>query len=487
MNRRTFLIQAGAGGAAILSSGAWLSAESGAAPALADRLATLVAELEIKFPYAFALYTRDESLTLEVSDDGNRLTTTGPNEGIVAGIWDGGMMREEATSMANDAGIRRLRDRLLAFPAPLSKSVDMDPGPPIVTDLTEAGRIPIDSRSLTRRLDDLASLRAAVTKRSPALAMVRLESLQGSSERLFVNRTRRLYQKLSRAGIGGVAMARKGSGRPGFLFIRHRGIGGLEHVELSGPVVDRWVERTERLAGALPPEAGEMTVVTEPNVTGVVAHESFGHGVELDMFVKGRARAAAFIDKPVGSAMVNITDDPTRAGAWGFYHFDDEGWTAAPTRIIENGIFRRGLSDSFSARASGLPRTANGRRESWDHKAYARMSNIFFEPGQQTREELIRGVTKGLLVGHFSSGIEDPKGWGMQVVCQYGEVIENGRLTGRVVAPVTLSGYVPDVLGSVDGVANDLELPPGTCGKGYKEFVPVSSGGPTIRFKARVS
>ena len=282
-------------------------------------------------------------------------------------------------------------------------------------------------------------------------------------------------------------MARKGSGRPGFLFIRHRGVGGLEHAVMSEPVVASWIERTERLAGALPPAPGEMIVVSEPSVTGVMAHESFGHGVELDMFVKGRARAADYINKPVGSNLVNISDDPTRSGAWGFYHFDDEGWTATPTRIIENGIFRAGLSDAFSARASGLPRTANGRREAWDHKAYARMSNTFFEPGRQTREELIGGVKNGLLVGHFTSGIEDPKGWGMQVVCQYGEVIENGRLTGRVVSPVTLSGYVPDVLGSVDGVAGDLELPPGTCGKGYKEWVPVSSGGPTIRFKARVS
>ncbi|HEX7880156.1 MAG TPA: TldD/PmbA family protein, partial [Candidatus Eisenbacteria bacterium] len=177
----------------------------------------------------------------------------------------------------------------------------------------------------------------------------------------------------------------------------------------------------------------------------------------------------------------------TQAGAWGFYHFDDEGWTAGPTRIMENGIFKRGLSDSWSARLSKVPRTANGRRQSWDHKAYARMSNTFFEAGTQSREELIRGVSKGILVGHFTAGIEDPKGWGMQVVCQYGEKIENGKLTGKVVSPVTLSGYVPDVLASVDGVGNDFELSPGTCGKGYKEFVPITSGGPTIRFKARVS
>jgi TldD protein len=72
-------------------------------------------------------------------------------------------------------------------------------------------------------------------------------------------------------------------------------------------------------------------------------------------------------------------------------------------------------------------------------------------------------------------------------VAQYGEEIKDGRLTGRAFSPVTLSGYVPDVLASVDGVGNDFELAPGTCGKGYKELVPVSTGGPHLRFKARVS
>jgi TldD protein len=75
----------------------------------------------------------------------------------------------------------------------------------------------------------------------------------------------------------------------------------------------------------------------------------------------------------------------------------------------------------------------------------------------------------------------------MQIVAQYGEEIVRGRLTGRVVSPVTLSGFVPDVLASIDGIADDFELVPGTCGKGYKESVPVGMGGPTLRLRARVS
>jgi TldD protein len=91
------------------------------------------------------------------------------------------------------------------------------------------------------------------------------------------------------------------------------------------------------------------------------------------------------------------------------------------------------------------------------------------------------------MVGRFRSGIEDPKGWGIQIVSQYGEEIRNGKLTGRVYSPVTLSGYVPDVLRSVDAVGEDFALGPGNCGKGSKEWVPVGMGGPHLRFRARVS
>ncbi|HEX7879877.1 MAG TPA: hypothetical protein VF720_10735, partial [Candidatus Eisenbacteria bacterium] len=308
MNRRTFLIRAGASGAALLASGTWQPRPLEAASTLTAELAGLVHDLETRFPYAYALYSRDETLNFELGDDGSRLTTQGPNEGIVAGIWDGAMIREEATSLADAAGIARLRERLMALPPPLSKEGAPDPGPALEKEWIEAGRVPIGSRTIAQRVDELSALRESVKKRSAALANVRMESLQGETERIFVNRTRTLHQRLSRAGVGGVAIARNGDGKRGFLGIRFRGVGGLEHAALSEPVIASWVERAERLAGAPSPEPGEMFVVSEPNVTGVVAHESFGHGVELDMFVKGRARAAEFIDKPVGSKLVNISD-----------------------------------------------------------------------------------------------------------------------------------------------------------------------------------
>jgi TldD protein len=204
------------------------------------------------------------------------------------------------------------------------------------------------------------------------------------------------------------------------------------------------------------------------------------------MFLKERARAAHFIDRRVGSSLVNIFDDPSQAGEYGAYFFDDEGRMAAPTQIVEEGIFRRGITDLYSATALGIPRSANGRRQDYSRKAYARMSNTYFGPGSSSLADMLAQVDHGIYLDKWLSGMEDPQGWGIQVTCHYGHEIKGGRITERVFAPIGISGYVPDVLQSIRAVGREWHLEAGHCGKGHKEIVPVSSGGPHLLLKARL-
>jgi TldD protein len=99
----------------------------------------------------------------------------------------------------------------------------------------------------------------------------------------------------------------------------------------------------------------------------------------------------------------------------------------------------------------------------------------------------VAGVKQGYFLTKLSHGMEDPKGWGIMVVAHVGQEIKDGKLTGRYSGPIGITGYVPDVLATVDGVSSEFSHDPGTCGKGFKEFVPVSTGGPHLRFRARLS
>ena len=100
---------------------------------------------------------------------------------------------------------------------------------------------------------------------------------------------------------------------------------------------------------------------------------------------------------------------------------------------------------------------------------------------------MIASIEHGYLLESVQSGMEDPKHWGIQCMVGLGREIKDGKLTGKVVSPVTLTGYVPDLLKSISMVSGKEELfGSGMCGKGHKEWVKVSDGGPYLKCKVRL-
>lgn len=242
------------------------------------------------------------------------------------------------------------------------------------------------------------------------------------------------------------------------------------------------------LLDSVPPVPGKYDVICMPDVTGLIAHEAFGHGVEMDMFVKDRALARQYIGKQIASDLVTMHDNAATYPESGSYFFDDEGTLAHDTVIIENGILKSGINDLQSAHALNAAPTGNGRRESFERKAYTRMTNTYFEPGTSKLDEMMASIENGILLENASSGMEDPKNWGIQCMVNIGREIKNGKLTGKIFSPICLSGYVPDLLKSISMVSDELEVCGcGYCGKGYKEWVKVSDGGAAIKARVEIS
>ncbi|UCC76666.1 MAG: TldD/PmbA family protein, partial [Anaerolineales bacterium] len=314
---------------------------------------------------------------------------------------------------------------------------------------------------------------------------VHVRYLETWDSKAFANRAKRLSQNVLRLRLSVQVFVRDGQ-EVQYDWATRDGVGGLELIGFTDQELRKLCDHALALLSAEKVPPGMYEVICTPDVSGVIAHEAFGHGVELDMFLKHRARSEQYLGKKIASPLVDIVDDPSYPGGLGSYFFDDEGQLASPTHIIRQGIFERGLSDLFSAHRLNVPRSANGRRESFERKVYARMSNTFFARGDTPVEDMIASVEQGVYLQHSSSGMEDPKGWGMQVTSHYGEEIRKGKLTGRIFAPVGITGYVPDILQSVTAVGNDFALSGGTCGKGHKEWAPVSAGGPHLKLKARL-
>jgi TldD protein len=270
------------------------------------------------------------------------------------------------------------------------------------------------------------------------------------------------------------------------------GFSGLKGYEIFDEAYDRIEKVTNSVVDLFKSQRvtpGEYEIICDPSVSGLIAHEAFGHGVEMDMFVKNRAKGKDYIGEVLASSKTNMRDGALSATEVGTYLFDDEGTLGTDTLVLDNGVLKSGISDLLSALKLGTVPTGNGRRESFERKAYARMTNTFFEGGNDTLEDMIKHVKKGYLLEGFFSGMEDPKNWGIQCVLAKGKEIINGEFTGNIISPVTLTGYVPDLLKSIDMISNtELNLSgTGACGKGHKEWVKTSTGGTYIKAIGRLS
>lgn len=454
---------------------------------LADELATIVGRLERKFPYASALFASQSGISMRRDRNGKRVSETPfSTRGVSIRVFDGTQFHDVAVgsttsdalsvasnSLLNDVSVFKSSYRILALePRTQTWRTHMDNDPA--------------SESLAERLGRLDKEFDRVNWNDPRVKSVRVTTDVTDIRRIFVSRGRKLSSSTTMVSHGAFIFGFD-KGRPGFGYSRRVEQGGLEVASLSDAAIERMRSEFAESFGTEPMPAGEYEVVFAPPVTGLLAHESFGHGVEMDQFVKDRAKAREFLNKPVASNIVSLVDDPSIAGARGSYPFDDEGAIAAPTRIIEDGIFRRPLTDLMSSTFLGTTRTPNGRTQAWDRKPYARMSNTFIAPGTSDPGELLASLTDGIYLEGFRNGIEDPQGWGIQFTAATGREYKGGKPTGRIFAPVTVTGYVPEILSNITMVGKDFALEPGSCGKGFKEFIPVTSGGPHIRTRARVS
>ena len=72
------------------------------------------------------------------------------------------------------------------------------------------------------------------------------------------------------------------------------GLKGVEILNEMDAIVEEIIAVLYDKLHSDPVTPGMYDVITAPDVTGVIAHEAFGHGVEMDMFVKDRARQRVY-------------------------------------------------------------------------------------------------------------------------------------------------------------------------------------------------
>ncbi|UCF09897.1 MAG: TldD/PmbA family protein, partial [Candidatus Bipolaricaulota bacterium] len=181
---------------------------------------------------------------------------------------------------------------------------------------------------------------------------------------------------------------------------------GMDSVGVNGGWSDLFAKRnpeqmadhTVRMAvdqlSAPFPEGEQATVVLDPGLVGVLAHEAIGHTVEADL-VLGGAITMGKIGEQVASPIVTLCDSGLSEHmphAVGTLPVDDEGVPAQRTVLIDQGILRSFLHDRETAAHFDVAPTGNARAWEFSYQPLIRMRNTYVDQVETPLEEMFGGV-----------------------------------------------------------------------------------------------
>ncbi len=456
---------------------------------IAKRLLSALLE---KYEYASILAVDASGTDYAVSGTGISIGSSDLycNRGFVARIYDRGVMSEYSFNELREDDIQKITEKIGAAPS-LPSGIDAgsvkapDDSPLTLHKSTE---YKIDPKELgdDKIVEILSKLRENGLEKDKRILDFIVRCSYRKYSKMFLSKNRDLTQNVMWTTGTLIALAKRGeeikNSYEGFSTL-----GGAEILYEMENGLDAAAAKAIALLDSEPITPGEYECVCAPDVTGMIVHEAFGHGVEMDMFVKKRALAEQYVGKRVASDLVTMHDGAATIDQAATYFFDDEGTPSQDTVIIKNGILQKGICDAHSAIKLGVSPTGNGRRQDFERKAYTRMTNTYFDGRNDKVEDMIASISYGFLLEDASSGMEDPKNWGIQCIVTTAKEIKDGKLTGKIFSPIVLTGYVPDLLQSISMMSETPVLSgTGYCGKGYKEWVKVSDGGPYIKAKIRL-
>ena len=466
---------------------------------IAPGLKKLVSLLRRRYDYVSVLSTDSKGFSVSIGQRSKsvRNETMTTERGTVVRVYLGGLYSEASFNVFDPAHpeetcrrlINRLERQMKVLEAAGIKPYEtglLPDEPETIFQEMETERLP-EEEDMSALIDRLSALSDRGMAEGENLLDCTARAQSTHVCKLFLTEHRDLRQSYVYSE-GAVALVGALEGRTEMAY---EGVSGRKGPEIfdrmEEDVLPGVLQSLQELLHAESVEPGEYDVITSPDVTGLIAHEAFGHGVEMDMFVKHRALGAEYLGKRVGSDLVTMHEGALCADSVTGYAFDDEGTPAGDVTEIDRGILKTGICDALSALRLGIAPTGNGKRENFEHKVYTRMTNTLFDSGSDTLDSMIASIRHGYLLKGMHSGMEDPKHWGIQCIVEKGYEIRDGKLTGKVVAPVVLTGYVPDLLGSISMVSTDrCVFGNGGCGKGHKEWVKVADGGPYLKAKARL-
>jgi PmbA protein len=263
----------------------------------------------------------------------------------------------------------------------------------------------------------------------------------------FVGEYKRSYCSVSAVPI---AQDENGNMQRDYWFAVSRTLSKLESPEEVGRVA---AERTLRRIGARKVKTQKVPIVFDRQTSRALLDHIF-EAVNGDAVYRHSSYLTGKLGEKVAGSNITVIDDGTMPGGFGTSPFDGEGVPTRRTTVLQDGVLKSYMLNTYTAKKLGLTTTGNASRGLAGTPGIGN-GNFFLKPGSKTPEQIIGDIKEGLLVTEFL-------GFGVNLVTgdfsrgASGMWIHNGELTFPV-EEITVAGNLKDMWNNVAEIGNDLE------------------------------
>jgi PmbA protein len=183
-----------------------------------------------------------------------------------------------------------------------------------------------------------------------------------------------------------------------------------------------------------------------------------GFPITADWIQKGKSPLSNRLGDQIASENISIYDDGVMPGGWKTKPFDDEGHQTQMTPVIEKGILKHYLYDTYTSLKDNVESTGNAQRPVYWMKPQTLPNNLTLKAGNSSHDEIIRETKHGIYIEEtIGEWLSNPVSGNLNATVSHGYLIENGELT-KPIKGVVISGNFYDILkNGVEIIGKDLE------------------------------
>ncbi len=181
-----------------------------------------------------------------------------------------------------------------------------------------------------------------------------------------------------------------------------------------------------------------------------------GSNINSENIQKGRSTFATKLNTQIADERITVIDDGTMPNGVRTRAFDSEGHPTQKTTILEKGVLKNFIYDSYRAKKENLKSSGNARRN-FNTLPVPSTNNFIFKPRTTSLEDMIKDTKKGLFIERtIGEWLSRPSSGEMNATVTHGYLIENGELTKPVKNVIIAGNFFEIIKDKIDTIGSDL-------------------------------